>query len=130
MLGLRVLRPDSLREAILAQALERRGYGAADARRILAAEGRADTARRLTQGMGRGIRVESDTCTIWIADPRFPLPASRVADLRSRLVQGPAEAWKELALAIPARFRRPPLRSAFDRAQIIPSPAPAASSAA
>ena len=67
---------------------------------------------------------------MWIADSRFPLPASRVADLRSRLVQGPAAAWEELALAIPTRFRRPPLRSAFDRAQIVRWHAPAASSAA
>jgi len=130
ILRLPVPRPDPLREAILAQALERRGYSAGDARSILAAEGRADTARRLTQGMGRGIRVDTDACTVWIADPRFPLPASRVADLRSRLVQGPAAAWEELALAIPTRFRRPLLRSAFDRAQIVRWHAPAASSAA
>ena len=60
--------------------------------------------RRLTQGMGRGIRSPEDRCTIWIGDPRFPLPASMTADLRRALTQGPAEAWKDFARAIPLRF--------------------------
>jgi ATP-dependent DNA helicase DinG len=115
-----VPRPDPLREAVLTEALLRRGRSADDARSILAAEGRADIMRRLAQGMGRGVRSEDDRCTIWIADPRFPLPASMVVDLRKRLTQGAASGWKDMAYAIPLRFRRPAGRSAFDRARIVP----------
>jgi ATP-dependent DNA helicase DinG len=32
--------------------------------------------RKLAQGIGRGIRCETDDVTLWIADPRFPIPAS------------------------------------------------------
>jgi Rad3-related DNA helicase len=111
-------RPDPLRQAVLAMALARRGMAEADARNILAAEARGDAMRRLTQGMGRGIRGPEDRCTVWIADPRFPLPASIVTDLRRGLTQGPAEAWKDFAKAIPLRFRQPAGRSAYDRARL------------
>lgn len=111
-------RPDPLRHAVLTEALVRRGRGADDARNILFAEQRADMLRRLTQGMGRGIRAADDRCTVWIADPRFPLPVSAVADLRRRLTQGHAQGWTDLVLAIPRRFRTPSGRSAFDRATI------------
>ncbi|MGG5818736.1 helicase C-terminal domain-containing protein [Falsiroseomonas sp. HW251] len=113
-------RPDPLREAILASALRRRGMADADARNILASEARGDAMRRLTQGMGRGIRRPEDRCTIWIADPRFPLPASMIiSGLRRGLTQGPAEGWKDFAKAIPLRFRLPAGRSAYDRARLI-----------
>jgi Rad3-related DNA helicase len=115
-----VPRPDPLRKAVLTEALIRRGRSADDARSFLAADGRAEVMRRLAQGMGRGVRAEDDCCTVWIADPRFPLPASMVADLRRRLTQGAASGWTEMANAIPLRFRRPAGRSAFDRARIVP----------
>jgi hypothetical protein len=67
---------------VLTEALEGRGMSKADARSILASEGRADAMRRFTQGMGRFIRAADDHCTMWIADPRFPLPGSMVIDLR------------------------------------------------
>jgi Rad3-related DNA helicase len=113
-------RPDELREAVLAMVLERRGMSTKDARGILASEARAEAMRRLTQGMGRGIRSADDRCTIWIADPRFPLPGNLVADLRNRLMQGPAEAWKDMAKAIPLRFRKDGARSAYGHARVVP----------
>jgi Rad3-related DNA helicase len=112
-------RPDPLRESTLAAALERRGLTDADARSILANEARGDAMRRLTQGMGRGVRTPDDSCTVWIADPRFPLPPAMVADLRRGLTQGPARGWEDMAKAIPLRFRQPPGRSAYDRARVI-----------
>jgi ATP-dependent DNA helicase DinG len=115
-----VSRPDTLRQAVLTEALVRRGRSADDARSILAVEGRADVMRRLAQGMGRGVRAEDDRCTVWIADPRFPLPANMVVDLRRGLGQGAASPWLEMANAIPLRFRQPTGRSAFDRARIVP----------
>lgn len=120
-------RPDDLREAVLTQALEKRGRSDVDARAVLGNEARGEVMRRLAQGMGRGIRAADDHCTVWIADPRFPLPASMTTDLRRRLTQGAASEWQELAKAIPLRFREGGVRSAFAKARIVPlAPASAA----
>jgi ATP-dependent DNA helicase DinG len=113
-------RPDPLREAVLLEALRRRGRSDVDARAVLASQAHADAMRRLTQGMGRGIRADSDRCTVWIADPRFPLPATRVNDLRRRLTQGAAKGWEGMAAAIPRRFREGDARSPYGRAVIVP----------
>jgi ATP-dependent DNA helicase DinG len=110
---------DDLREIVLAEALQARGMSRADARKILLSEGRGDAMRRLTQGMGRGIRTAEDRCTIWIADPRFPLPSNMVIDVRRGLSQGQATEWRDMAKAIPRRFRDGP-RSAYGRAKIVP----------
>jgi ATP-dependent DNA helicase DinG len=112
-------RPDELREAVLTGALRRRGRSDIDARAVLAGEARGNAMRRLGQGMGRGIRAEDDRCTVWIADPRFPLPVNLESDLRRRLGQGLAEGWREMAKAIPRRFREGGARSAFGRATVL-----------
>lgn len=111
-------RPDPLRQELLTRALERRGMSSPDARNILASEARGDAMRRITQGMGRGIRQPSHQTSVWIADPRFPLPAGMVADVRRGLTQGSAAGWTEFVQTIPIRFRRPSGRSAYDRAQV------------
>ena len=71
---------------------------------ILFARNRADTMRKLNQGLGRGIRTETDQVTVWIADPRFPLPAAVVMDPRRMLTQGPASRNIDLTNIIPPRF--------------------------
>jgi Rad3-related DNA helicase len=119
ILRLPVPRPDDLREAVLTLALERRGRSDVDARAVLANDARADTMRRLTQGMGRGIRAADERCTVWIADPRFPLPAAMTTDLRRRLTQGEAAKWQELAKSIPLRFREGGVRSSYAKARIV-----------
>ncbi|MEO3474089.1 helicase C-terminal domain-containing protein [Roseomonas sp. CAU 1739] len=111
-------RPDALRQELLSRLLERRGMSAVDARNILAAEARGDAMRRMTQGMGRGVRQPDHHCDVWIADPRFPLPAGMVADVRRGITQGAATGWEEFAKSIPLRFRRPSGRSAYDRAKV------------
>jgi hypothetical protein len=112
-------RPDELREAVLTGALQRRGRSDVDARAVLANQARGDAMRRLCQGIGRGIRAEDDRCIVWIADPRFPLPANLENDLRRRLRQGLAEGWREMAKAVPRRFREGGARSAFGCATIV-----------
>ena len=112
-------RPDELREALLRRALQRRGRSEVDARAVLANQARGDAMRRLTQGIGRGIRAQDDRCTVWIADPRFPIPVNLENDLRRRLTQGLAKGWEEFAKAIPGRFREGGARSAFGRAVIV-----------
>ena len=118
-------RPDELREAVLTGMLRRRGRSDVDARAVLANQARGDAMRRLGQGIGRGIRADDDGCTVWIADPRFPLPANLETDLRRRLSQGLAEGWRELAKVIPRRFREGGARSAFGRAMVITAKSPA-----
>lgn len=80
-------------------------------------ESRARTFRKLRQGTGRAIRQASDVATLWIMDPRFPLPAALLA--RKLTHQGIATRRDWLAQCIPARFRegRAP---AFDQAEIYP----------
>jgi ATP-dependent DNA helicase DinG len=112
-------RPDELREAVLTAMLTRRGRSDVDARAVLANQARGDAMRRLGQGIGRGIRAEDDRCTVWIADPRFPLPANFENDLRRRLGQGLAEGWREFAKIIPRRFRDRGARSPFGRARVV-----------
>ena len=120
-------RPDELREAVLIGALRRRGRSGVDARAVLANLARGDAMRRLCQGIGRGIRAEDDGCTVWIADPRFPIPANLENDgLRGRLTQGLADGWRDMAMAIPHRFRDGGVRSAFGRAKIVIAQLPVA----
>jgi ATP-dependent DNA helicase DinG len=111
-------RPDPLREAVLIEALRRRGRSDVDASAVLASQARGDAMRRIAQGIGRGIRAADDRCTVWIADPRFPLPVHFVQDFRRRLTQGLAQGWQDMALAIPVRFRSGGARSAYGRSQI------------
>lgn len=118
ILRLPIPRPDPLREAVLTGALARRGRSNVDARAVLRAAADAETMRRLTQGMGRGIRAPDDRCTVWIADPRFPLPGGMTTDLRRRLAGDITTARTELAKAIPRRFRTG-AASAYERARIV-----------
>lgn len=68
------------------------------------------TAKRLfRQGLGRGIRHASDRCTVYLGDPRFPVPSMN-AHLLARAAQGKnvARASRQhgyMLEAIPARFR-------------------------
>ena len=74
--------------------------------------------RTLAQGIGRGSRGPRERCTVWLLDPRFPLPKSM-----TRAIGGPGQglAADHLALmyAIPARFRTGP-RPAVDLGRIWP----------
>ena len=82
----------------------------------------------LAQGIGRGIRGPSERCTVWLLDPRFPLPKSL-----ARAIGGPGQgrALGHLALinCIPARFRTG-RRPALDEGRIWPlgPPGPLSSS--
>lgn len=66
----------------------------------------ANTARmmqRLKQGIGRCTRRVSDRATVWIADPRFPLPAT----IEERLGQVSRHARnRAFHECVPLRFRR------------------------
>ena len=50
------------------------------------------------------VGCETDSVRMWIADPRFPLPAALVRNPRLLLSRGPALKMVDLAKAIPMRF--------------------------
>lgn len=71
------------------------------------AKRRSVTAMRLfRQGIGRGIRTASDRCTVWIADPRFPVPANNPNLLNSgRALEIKTRQLGYFHDVIPQRFR-------------------------
>ena len=95
---------EAARIELLRALLASRGIGGENAKRILFARNRENMIRKLAQGHGRGVRCETDSVCMWIADPRFPLPAALVRNPRLLLSQGPALKMVDLAKAIPVRF--------------------------
>ena len=93
------------------------------AERLVAGDRNAAARRTLAQGIGRGIRGPSEHCTLWLLDPRFPLPRSM-----ARALGGPGQgaALRHLALihCIPARFRNA-RHPAIDQGEIWPLDPPA-----
>lgn len=72
--------------------------------------------RKMAQGIGRAIRSKTDTSTVWIADPRFPLPDSISGSIDPIVLDAPRRNIQHLMLeCIPARFRD----EAFDQAQLL-----------
>lgn len=60
--------------------------------------------RKLSQGLGRGIRRDSDDVTVWIADPRFPLPDHLKDCLDPVLMGGSHRTFPNMHTVIPKRF--------------------------
>lgn len=97
---------DDAVDAAYRRVAEARGLNPATMKGALIQRNRADAARRLRQGMGRGVRVPDDAVTVWLLDPRFPLPPSVLRrGLRQRLTQGAAGPHAVLLHAVPLRFR-------------------------
>ena len=111
-------RPDEVRDEARRDFLTSLGFPTRAAMRLSARERSADAARTLAQGIGRGIRRPDDRCTVWLLDPRFPLPASM-----ARAIAGPGQGQAvhhlELIHCIPKRFRTG-RRPAIDEGEIWP----------
>ena len=84
--------------------LARLGLSHRAAERLVASHRYAAARRRLAQGIGRGIRGPDEHCTVWLLDPRFPLPKSMARAIGGP-GQGQAMRYLELIHCIPARFR-------------------------
>ncbi|MCC1496769.1 ATP-dependent DNA helicase [Alcanivorax sp. 1008] len=101
------IRPDSIRLMLYRMALERAGMSADMIGGMVMGRIATETRRRLAQGIGRGIRRASDRVTIWIADPRFPLPEEVANSMDPVVLEAPpSRARPVLASAIPLRFRK------------------------
>ena len=111
-------RPPSVEDEARRRFLAELGLAPSGVERLIARDRAAAARRTLAQGIGRGIRGPRERCTVWLLDPRFPLPKSM-----TRAIGGPDQglAADHLALmyAIPARFRTGP-RPAVDLGRIWP----------
>ena len=96
--------PSPGRTRLLGRFLETRGRDGEEAKGILLGLNRREAVRRLAQGLGRGVRGPDDRVTVWIADPRFPLPDTLALDPRRLTGQGEAVRHRDLAGAVPRRF--------------------------
>jgi ATP-dependent DNA helicase DinG len=67
---------DGLQYAQLSLHLQSKGYDPDKINSIIHNERVSSTRKKLKQGFGRAIRDKDDIATVWIADPRFPLPSS------------------------------------------------------
>lgn len=89
---------DSALEAYLREALQ----SSSKAQSVVFGRKMSAMRRRVRQGIGRGIRTQSDEVTVWIGDPRWPATQAEVDEL---FLDQP-RAWSVTMLhAIPRRFR-------------------------
>ena len=98
---------DDARNTALLQCLISRGMDPQNARRTLFALSRNDAKRRFRQGFGRGIRHVNDQCTVWIADPRFPLPPTLLKEwlCERGFPELHRDLYPDFIACIPRRFR-------------------------
>lgn len=61
--------------------------------------------RQLKQGIGRGIRQESDNFTLWFADPRIPLPNALLMSETIALPNRKSSALTQIGNVLPDRFK-------------------------
>ncbi len=116
--------PDVEGRAALAYILRRRGKDESEADNMVYYSNLNRMKRKLRQGIGRGIRQRNDHCTLWLLDPRFPLPARIAADpTNPRSGQVKTALSSDLLDCIPSRFRKglkPSRQETFERATIFP----------
>ena len=111
-------RPHSAVDEARRRFLAELGFASSSIERLIAGDRGAAVRRTLAQGLGRGIRGPDQRCTVWLLDPRFPLPKSMTRVIGGS-DQGQAASLLELIHCIPARFRNG-LRPAVDRGCIWP----------
>lgn len=95
-------RPEQDRERIH---LSSHGYETTKINQIIKGRDASKTRRKLEQGVGRGLRSPSDKVTVFIADPRFPMPDEMQSSLDPVLMAAPARKQQTaLRSCIPTRF--------------------------
>ena len=111
-------RPHSVEDEARRRFLEQLGFAASTVEGLIARDRGAAVRRTLAQGLGRGLRGPHERCTVWLLDPRFPLPKSMTREIGGP-DQGLAADHLALMYCIPARFRTG-LRPAVERGRIWP----------
>lgn len=98
------VRDNARNEALLDNYLSR-GLEERKAKGLLHMRANSNTRKKFDQGIGRGIRSPHDKVTLWVLDPRFPLPNTLTSDRRLRQRNLPVPAYMQYAACIPERFR-------------------------
>lgn len=94
--------------------LTARGHDKDSVSRIIYGRLIVNTKRKLGQGIGRGLRSKNDVCTLWLGDPRFPLPDSITKSLDDVVLDAPVRKINtSLVEVIPHRFK-----SSYEKAPI------------
>lgn len=85
---------------------EHLGYSREKIDAIIFNEKESATRRKLSQGIGRGIRSHDDSVVLWLGDPRFPLPENFADSLDPILLEMPTRRSRGVMRhCIPQRFR-------------------------
>ncbi|WP_395009077.1 helicase C-terminal domain-containing protein [Undibacterium sp.] len=84
--------------------LESKGFSDKKIKEISFAKIMNSARRKLSQGLGRGIRRDSDKVTVWFADPRFPMPDSLKDSLDPVVMNGSHKVFANMNTVIPKRF--------------------------
>jgi ATP-dependent DNA helicase DinG len=83
---------------------------------ILRSKQTNEARRKMAQGVGRALRSPTDVSTVWIADPRFPMPESMSHALHVAVMEAPKRlVQKKMVECIPRRFRN----SAYQQAEVM-----------
>jgi len=102
-----LVRTDSAHKVALIDFLMRKGKTRLEAENIVFGETMFAAFRKMKQGIGRGIRSATDSFTLWIADPRFPVFGS--ASYSDDPIPRPANRqFPQFIRCIPARFSETP----------------------
>lgn len=94
-----------MQSAQLVLHLKSKGYSLDKINSIIHNESISSTRKKTKQGLGRGIRTKNHKVTVWIADPRFPLPDCMVNSLDDIILSAQStRVHKSMASCIPRRF--------------------------
>jgi ATP-dependent DNA helicase DinG len=108
---------DSAGRQAMLDSLASRGWGQKDSEQAAYRSALYAAQRRFRQGIGRAIRTATDDVTVWILDPRFPLPQ---AVCKRVGIEQPTSRFQGFDRCIPTRFRSG-IRSALRAAEIFGS---------
>ncbi len=72
--------PDSTSSNAIQYSMKRSGYQPNVIKKVIGADIQLSAAKKLRQGIGRGIRFSEDHVHLWICDPRFPSPVHKARD--------------------------------------------------
>ncbi len=84
--------------------LQNKGLAESTSQGIALSESTDEVVRKLKQGVGRGIRSKTDAVTIWLADPRFPMPDAYTESFDPVMMSLKKRQRKDLRGFIPKRF--------------------------
>lgn len=110
---------DSAKNQARLDAFAMRGHDGNKANGFLFAYSSDQSRRKLKQGIGRLLRSVTDKGTVWILDPRFPLPETITSNRRLRQSNLPKSSYMAMAACIPERFRKG-IAATYADAEIFP----------